>query len=168
MSLYAIQSEMSVIINAILDGDADGVEAQGALDAYLADLDSALDLKADGYAGVVQELNLRAESRRAEAARMRELAIADEALADRLKLRLKQAMETTGRLKIDTSRFKLSVANNGGKQPLQVEVEPTSLPSHLQVLEIKANTTAIRAALESGEAVEGCALLPRGTSLRIK
>jgi hypothetical protein len=99
---------------------------------------------------------------------MRQLAETDAALADRLKERLKEAMEATGKLKLDTPRFKLSVAGNGGKQPLEVAVEPTALPQEFQAVEVRANKDAIRAALEAGVTVPGCTLLPRGTGLRIR
>ena len=131
-------------------------------------LDAALEDKADDYAALIQSLNLRAEARKAEAARMRQLAETDMALADRLKQRLKEAMESVGRLKLDTPRFKLVVAGNGGRQPLEVAVEPTALAPQYQAVKVEANKEAIRAALEAGTAVPGCTLLPRGTSLRIR
>ena len=99
---------------------------------------------------------------------MRQLADADTALADRLKERLKAVMETTGRTKIDTARFRLSVAGNGGKQWLEVKVEPTALAPQYQVVRVEADKEAIRAALEGGATIPGCTLLPRGTSLRIR
>jgi hypothetical protein len=77
-------------------------------------------------------------------------------------------MEATGKVKIETPRFKLSVAGNGGKQPLEVAVEPTALAPQYQAVKVEANKEAIRAALEGGTAVPGCTLLPRGTSLRIR
>jgi hypothetical protein len=168
MSLYAIKSEMESILDAILDGGIDGQEAQDALNAHLEGLDAALEDKADDYAGMIQSLNLRAEARKAEAARMRQLAETDAALADRLKERLKEAMEATGKLKLDTPRFKLSVAGNGGKQPLEVAVEPTALPQEFQAVTVTANKDAIRKALEAGGTIPGCTLLPRGTGLRIR
>ena len=168
MSLYAIKSEMEAILEAILEGGADCAEAQDALNSHLEGLDAALEDKADSYAGLVRSLELRRDARKAEAQRIRQLAEADDALADRLKARLKEAMEATGKLKLDTPRFKLAVAGNGGKQPLEVNVEPTALAPQFQAVKIEANKDAIRAALEAGETVTGCALLPRGTSLRIR
>lgn len=168
MSLYAIQSEMTDIIDAILEGGIDTPEAQAALDEHLAGLDAALDSKADNYAALIQELGIRAEARRNEARRMRELADADAALADRLKVALRDAMQVTGRLRIDTPRFRLSVAQNGGVRPLVVTCDPTSLPKELQKVTVDADRAAIRAALEAGATVDGCSLEERGTSLRIK
>ena len=130
MSLYAIQNEISDIIDALLEGGQTEADANTALEEHLAGLDAALEDKAEGYASVIQELALRAKARKDEAARIRALAEADEAVADRLKRRLKEAMEATGKTKIDTPRFKLSVAGNGGKQPLVIEapVDDLSMP----------------------------------------
>ena len=166
MSLYAIQNEITDIVDAILDGG--DTEAQQALEAHLAGLDAALDEKADHYAALIRHLEARADARRAEAQRMRDLATADDALAERLKTRLKEAMEATGRTKIDTSRFRLSVSNNGGRQPLSVTCDASSLPEELVTVTVAANKDAIRQALENGATIPGCELLPRGTSLRIK
>ena len=168
MSLYAIQNEIESLIDALLDGGGTDMAANEALEQHLAGLDAALDEKAEAYASVIRSLELRARARTDEASRIRDLAEADEAVADRLKKRLKEAMEATGKTKIDTPRFKLSVAGNGGKQPLIVDGSADDLPPQFRVVRHEPNKDAIRAALEAGQAVPGCTLLPRGTSLRIK
>ncbi len=168
MSLYAIQNEIESLIDALLEGGGTDMAANEALEQHLAGLDEALDQKAEGYASVIRSLELRARARKDEASRIRDLAEADEAVADRLKKRLKEAMEATGKQVIDTPRFKLSVAGNGGKQPLVIETPVDDLPSEFRVVRHEPNKDAIRSALEAGQAVPGCTLLPRGTSLRIK
>jgi|694.fasta_scaffold85434_3 hypothetical protein len=168
MSLYAIQNEIESLIDALLEGGGTDMAANEALEQHLAGLDEALDQKAEGYASVIRSLELRARARKDEASRIRDLAEADEAVADRLKKRLKEAMEATGKTKIDTPRFKLSVAGNGGKAPLVIDGSADDLPPQFRVVRHEPNKDAIRSALEAGQAVPGCTLLPRGTSLRIK
>ena len=167
MSLYAITTEMQTILDAVLDGGIDSVEAQDALNEHLTGLDVALDSKAESYAGFIRELEMRAESRGKEASRIRALAAADDALATRLKEGLKAAMEQTGKLKIETPRFKLSIAGNGGKQSLEVD-DPSALDPIFVRIVREPDKDAIRAALDSGAEIAGCRLLPRGSSLRIR
>jgi len=167
MSLYAITTEMQAILDAVLDGGIDGPEAQDALNEYLSELDTALEIKAESYAGFITELSMRAESRGKEASRIRALAAADDALATRLKEGLKAAMEQTGKLKIEGLRFKLSVAGVGGKQSLEID-NPSALDPAFQRVVREPDKDAIRSALDSGIEIAGCRLLPRGTSLRIR
>jgi hypothetical protein len=167
MSLYAITTEMQAILDAVLDGGIDGPEAQNALNEYLSGLDTALENKAESYAGFITELSMRAESRSKEASRIRALAAADDALATRLKEGLKAAMEQTGKLKIEGLRFKLSVAGVGGKQSLEID-DPSALDPAFQRVVREPDKDAIRSALDSGIEIAGCRLLPRGTSLRIR
>lgn len=167
MNLYQITNELQAVIDGILEGGIDSPEAQQALDEHLAGLDEALDQKAEDYAAVIMSLQARSDARAAEAKRIRELANADATVAQRLKERLKQAMETTGRVRIDTTRFRLTVANNGGKQPMLIE-DQSAIPTEFIVQVPEVDKDAVRAALEAGRAVPGCTLVPRGTSLRIK
>jgi len=168
MNLYAIQTEIATLIEAILDGAGDTVEAQAALDEHLAGLAGVLESKADDYAALIQHLRSRADARTEEAKRLRELAAADDALAERLKQRLKEAMEATGKGKIETARFRLSVQANGGAQPLEITVPPEQLPTQYQAVRVEADKAALREALAAGATILGVALLPRGTSLRIR
>lgn len=168
MNLYEITTEMQSILDAMLDGGVDSPEAMNALTEHLSGLDSVLESKADAYAGIIAELTARADARTKEAQRIRTLATADQALADRLKERLKEAMERTGKTRLETARFRMAVAGNGGKQPMIVNVDPLDLPPELIFTTVSPDKDAIRAVLEAGGTVEGCALLPRGTSLRIK
>jgi len=54
MNLYAIQTEIATLVEAILDGAGDTAEAQAALDEMLAGLDEELEAKADDYAALIQ------------------------------------------------------------------------------------------------------------------
>lgn len=167
MSLYALTTEIESIVAIMLDGGVDSPEAAAALEEHLAGMDAALEQKAEGYAAVITELNARAAARTQEAKRIRALADTDSVLADRLRDRLKEAMERTGKTKFQTTRFAFTVAGNGGKQPLRID-PAVELPPLLTRIVTEPDKDAIRAVLESGAQVPGCELLPRGTSLRIR
>lgn len=166
MSLYQITNEMQSILDAMHE-DADSPDAMNALDEALRDLDTALDQKAETYAGLIRELELRAQARTEEMKRIRALADADATLAERLKERLRDAMQRTGRTRIDTPRFRLSVVGNGGRQPLLI-ADPESIPPLFIRNVPEINREAIRLALDAGQEVPGCTLAPRGSRLSIK
>jgi hypothetical protein len=169
MSLYQINEELQGILDTMLDGGVNSPEAMDALAEHLKELDGALDAKAESYAGIIMELEARAEMRMEESYRIKALASADNALASRLRERLKSVMESTGRTRIETNRFRLTVATNGGKQPLDVKDDAVAiLPKDMVVTTLTPDRDKIRAALECGMVVPGCTLMPRATSLRIK
>jgi len=81
-----------------------------------------------------------------------ELASTEENRAKFLKDRLKWFFETHSIRTVETARYRLSLARNGGKAPLILKdgVLPTELPNHFQRVSIDPDTTAIREALERG------------------
>lgn len=166
MSLYAITNEMQSILDAMHE-DADSPAAMNALDEAMQGLDAMLDTKAEDYAGLIRELELRSQARTEEMKRIRALADADAALAERLKERLRDAMQRTGRTRIDTPRFRLSVVGNGGRQPLLI-ADPEAIPPLFIRNVPEINREAIRLALDAGQEVPGCSLAPRGSRLSIK
>ena len=169
MSLYHISTEMQSILDAMLDGGVDSPQAMAAMDEHLQGLEVALESKADAYAGVIRELELRATARTEEVKRIRALADADATLAQRLRERLRDVMAATGLTRIETPRFRLAVQANGGRQPLIIDPEGVNdLPVSLTRIVREPDKEAIRTVLESGDTIPGCTLLPRGTTLRIK
>jgi hypothetical protein len=71
--------------------------------------------------------------------------------------------------KIETSKFRLSVVNNGGKIPLIIDDE-SKMPEQFKIVEFKESTDrdAIREALENGEVIEGARLGVRGNRIDIR
>lgn len=169
MSLFAITSEMMSLISAFNDHGKDSPEAEEAFREHAAALAEAFDSKADGYASLIQECEARTESRRGEAKRLLSLADSDEALASRLREALRQAMESTGRTRVDTDRFRLSVRQNGGKIPVFITDE-SAIPQEylLPRMTMQVDKDAIRTALEKGDTVAGAVLGQRGSRLDIR
>jgi len=157
-----------LIANAEQNLDDPGV--QEIMQAWAREVTDNLEYKVDNYAAYLSMLEARAEVRKTEAKRLAERARIDEANADRLKNHLKTVLELNGIRKLETARYSLTVAANGGKQGVEIGVAPEALPKDLQVVtvSVKANTDMIRGKLMAGEAVEGCRLIERGTNLRIK
>ena len=101
-------------------------------------------------------MQARANVRKIEARRMQDLAASDENRARLLKARLKTFFETHDTKTIETPRYKLSLARNGGRAPLILDenLAVASYPEQFQRVSIDADTTAIREAIEKGESLE--------------
>lgn len=125
--------------------------------------------KLDNYAALIRELELRAEVRKAEARRLAERAKQDAEQAAFLKERLRQHFIQHNIQSIETERFRISHARNGGLLPLILDVNPEELPEPYRVTEVrhKANIDAIRAALDAGETLTFARYGERGSSIRI-
>ena len=168
-SLFNISEDLEKI-NELLDEVGNDTEQQEIISQWFETLGEERDRKLDGYAALISEMQARADVRKAEARRMQELAATDENRARLLKARLKTFFETHDIKTIETPRYKLTLAKNGGRAPLILDenLAVTSLPEHFQKVSIDADTAAIRDALERGETLEFAQLGERGTSMRIK
>lgn len=169
-TLYEITSDMRAI-DQLLDecgGDVSDERVLQAIENWMAELDTNLRDKVDGYAAYISELLAKALARKAEAKRLTQLAKANENAAKRLKERLMWALEERGVSKVETPLYVVSVAKNGGKAPLDIQVPATELPMEYQKVEYSPANDSIRNALEQGIEIDGCTLMERGTSLRIR
>ena len=168
-SLFNISEDLEKL-NELLDEVGDDAEQQEIINNWLESVGEERNRKLDGYAALISEMQARADVRKAEAKRMQELATTDENRARLLKARLKTFFETHDIKTINTDRYRLSLAKNGGKAPLILDenVAVTSLPEQFQRVTIDADTTAIREVLEKGESLDFARLGERGTSMRIK
>ena len=152
-----------------LEGDISDPQVAQIVDEFLAELDADLKGKVDNYAAYITELLGRAEIRKREADRMAKRAKIDDELAFWLKIRLRGALESRRIKKLETARYRVSVANNGGKQPIDLhdpQAIPRALCRHVPE-EWKPDLDQIRAKLAAGEEVPGAILMERGTHLRI-
>ena len=162
-TLYAISEDLRAIADAAEEAEGDITPLLDWLDA----VEMEASVKADHYAALITERERRAAARAAEADRLRKLADADKSLATKLKERLHGFMRENALLRLDTPRFALRVQVNGGKRPVDVTCAPEALPAAYQRVTVDPALEAIRAALEAGEHIPGCAFRERGTHLRI-
>ena len=75
-------------------------------------------------------------------------------------------MNETNQRKIKTPLFTISVAKNGGKQPIYIDQD--NLQADVFKVKREPDTDKIRERLEAGEKVLGAELKPRGEHLLIK
>lgn len=168
MSLYQITTELQGLIE-LADSCVTDAEMSKAIAEHMASIDEALESKAESYACLIRTLESRSEARKQEAARMSVLAKSDAALAERLKFSLRESMIRTGRTKINTDKFRLSVVNNGGKIPVVI-TDADSIPEMFKRTEFvqTIDKDMIRESLERGAIVQGASLGDRGQRLDIK
>ena len=171
-TLLAISDDLQALHDLISEAtDATGGElspdVEAALDSWFAELEGARDAKLDSYVSLIREMQLRAAARREEAERLQMRVAADEAGVRRLKERLKLFLESQGARRVETSRFRVTVCQNGGLQPLEVAVPPEMLATEYQRVRVEVDGERLRKDLEAGKVVEGARLLPRGSHLRI-
>ncbi len=148
--------------------DWDSPEVQAIVCDLATENEENFNTKVDNYVALITEWVGRTVTRETEAKRLSALAKIDKNNAERLKERLKYNLEAMGRLKVETPRYRVTVAKNGGKIPLVVNARVEELPADCVRTELKPDNDAIRSKLEAGEAIAGCTLGDRGTSLRIK
>ena len=168
-SLFSISDDLEKL-NELLDESTDDTQQQELINNWLDQLGDERDHKLDGYAALITEMLARSEVRKAESKRMMDLATADDNRARLLKDRLKWFFSAHNLKTVETARYKLSLAKNGGKAPLILDesIPVTQLPEQFQKVSIDPNTTAIRVALERGERLDFAQLGERGSSIRIK
>lgn len=169
-TLYEITKDMQALDDLLTQAGGD-VTDEGVLDAiekWMNELDVGLVSKVDGYAGYISDLLATAKARKEEANRLRDLAIAGEKTAKRMKETLLMALVERDIRKLDTPRFVVTCAKNGGKAPLDIQIPGEDLPPRFQRVFIEPDKDAIREALDAGEEVDGCTIMQRGMSLRIR
>lgn len=168
-TLFSISNDLEKL-NELLDDCGDDAQQQDLIQQWFEQMGDERDRKLDNYSALIVECTSRSSARKAEALRLMELAQTDENRAKLFKDRLKWFFQTHNLKLLDTARYRLSLAKNGGKAPLILDesVPVTQLPEQFQKVSIDPNTTAIREALERGEVLEWATLGERGTSMRIK
>lgn len=171
-TLFEIGSDVIALEELLSDigGDVTDEQVERAFDEWFAEIGDDVKTKLDSYVTLIAEFEARAEARKAEAQRLGKRAITDSNKAEQLRARLKIFFERTGKTKIETARYTIAIAKNGGKIPVEIGVSPDLLPIRFQriVTNISADTDALRAMLEAGEELSFARLGERGTHLRIK
>ncbi|MHC4891659.1 MAG: siphovirus Gp157 family protein [Planctomycetota bacterium] len=121
-TLLKISDDMKALDDLLTEsgGDVTDPAIEATIAIWMDEMDTDLNNKVDGYAALVSELNLRSKARAEEAERLRKRSKLDADNAKFLKERLKAVMEMRGIKKIETDRYRVTVANNGGKLPMTV------------------------------------------------
>lgn len=172
-NLFDIGEELIAIEEMIeaAEGDIGDPAEEAWITEWLESAAEAQASKVDCYINLVRSFENKAAAAGAEEDRYKKAKTVNHSHASRLLSRLKQHMEKTSQLKIETATGRtVTIQKNGGVAPLIVspDVDPTQLSPKFQKLTIELDTKAVRAAIAAGEEVAFASLGERGTSLRIK
>ena len=172
-TLFEIGKDMEALDDLLFEagGDLDKPEVAEALGKWFDEVNENFKGKVDNYAALIRTLECRAAARQSEIDRLAKRVKADTNAAKGLKERLMWVMKNLDLKRVETERFRVTVAGNGGAQAVGWG-NVTHTPVRFQKL-IPAYTTldheAVRIALEAGEDLKEFAhLQPRGTHLNIK
>lgn len=170
-TIYEISEDMAALDALLAEtGGEITPEAEAAFNAFEAELAANLHNKTDAYCALIAEIDARAAARKAEAKRLADRAKTDERAADALRERLRFVWETRRLGKVETDRFTVSLAKNGGKAPLDIRCGVEDLPAWAVKREtvVSVDKDAIRARLDAGEPLDFASLMERGTRINIK
>jgi len=130
-------------------------------------LEGAFEAKAKSYCSVIQE-NLRAaEGIKAEIDRLSALQKTHANTAESLKGRLKEAMETTGHLKLDLGTFKPRIQRNG-RPSIRWAGPIEELPEDYKRVRVELDGTLAYEAWRNGITLPEGFQVETGTHLRIQ
>ena len=163
-TLYDLTQDYKNLLDLAGSMDADELETfNDTLEAVLGEIE----VKADGYAVVLAEIEGRINTVNREIGRLEAIESALSNTRRRMIDRLKTAMEDIGKKEIKTDLHRFKIVGNGGKQPL--DINEGCVPEEYMKTEVKQvpDKDKIRKALESGECLTFAHLEDRGTHLKI-
>lgn len=162
--LYELSNDYLAVLDMM---DDDKWDDQTVLDT-LEGIDGEFDYKAESMAKIIKSFQSQANAVKSEIERLTARKKSFENKAEFFEDALFQNMQVIGKKKIKTALFTISIAKNGGKEPLKITGNIEDIPGkYLIPQDPIPNTDAIRALLAEKE-VDWAHLEPRGEHLGIR
>ena len=153
MTLYELTNEMLDLLALFEEmppeDEEERAKHQEAIQNTLESLELDMDDKVDSYCQVLAQLKADAEALKKEKLRLAARQSVVESSIERLRNRLKESMEMTGRSKIKTGMFSLSLTQRE-KAILSPAVTPDVLPDEWRKVKVEADMAEIEKYLKSG------------------
>lgn len=163
VTLYELTSEWLMLMEMAEDPD---IEEDVFMDT-LEGIEGEIEIKADGYAKVIRQLEHDAEACGVEAKRFTEKKKFIENKIDCMKRSLQDVMELTGKTKFKTELFSFNVQNN--PPSVAVEADIKDIPEkYLKHVDPKIDKELMKKDLKAGVELDGVAHLVQTRGLRIK
>ena len=163
-TLYDLTADFMMLLEMAEDPDTD----PEALENAMADLNMALEEKAEGYAKIIRNLDGNIAACKAEINRLKTYVTTMENSKARFKDNLQGTMEVTGKRKFKTPLFSFNIQKNPPSLVLD-QVDTGMIPGeYLIPQEPKVDTAKLKNDIKAGKDLDGIAHLESGYSLRIK
>ena len=160
-TLYEITEEYRCLLEMLNDEDIDPQTLKDTLEG----IEGEFEVKADGYAKVLKELEKKKKKFEAEIERMTAKVNIIKNNSTRLKQHLYNSMKSTDKRKFKTDLFTFNICKNGGLQPIDI-IPGIKIPD--EYCRNEPDNTKIREALKSGIELPFAVLKERGEHLTIK
>jgi len=170
-TLLQISDEMRTLDALVAEIAADGgdiSQVEDTITQWFNELGEQRDKKVDSYCALIREFELRAKARDEEVQRLQKRVETDLNAAGFLKARLKTFFEEQGIKKIETERYTVSIAKNGGQQPVVLDETLIEPEFEKVVTQRKPDMEKIREALDAGRRLPFAHYGERGTRLSIR
>ena len=164
MTLYEITEDYQHVLAIAEDPDIDPEVLQDTLEA----LSGALEVKADGYARVIRQLEADSDALSAEIARLTARKRTADNSIGRMKEALKSAFLATGTAKIKTDLFTITIQRNPASVVMDEQYIENIPAEYLIEQEPKLNRQKIKEDLKAGKDLQGIAHLEQTEGLRIR
>jgi hypothetical protein len=168
-TLFNITEDLLALDDILFEsgGDATDERSAAAMDNWFDEIEGDFANKVEAYCCLIREIEHRCWSRKQEEERMRSIRKIDENTVKSLKDRMRHALDSLERTRVDTGMFRVTVAKNGGKQPLVID--EGSVPHEFTVTKVTSepDKDLIRETLDKGGNLPFARLNERGRSLRI-
>ena len=168
MNLYELTADYMKLQSMLEDPDVDQQAVADTMEA----MDFAIEEKAEGYVKVIRNMEGSVAAIEQEQDRLNAKKKTLKAGIQRLKTNLQESMVTTGKRKIKTDLFQISIQKNGGAIPVIVDVPTDLLPDECVIITEAPDKQALAKLLQDPENKDYYAKFAhfgeRGESLRIK
>lgn len=163
-TMYELTADYMTVLDMAMDPEID----PQAITDTLEGIGGEIEIKAENTAKVMKELEGEVVKIKAEEQRLNTRRKTIENNIEQIKTRLYDAMKLTGKTKFKTALFSFSIAKNGGKTPVVVDVDCSELPDDFVIISEKPNLEALREYIEKHGTCAYAHYGERGESLRIK
>lgn len=162
--LYEIVGELQDFISA-----NEGLEDEQAYKDTLEALQGELDDKVSQWARCIKNMEAERDAVKEEADRLTKRAKTIDNQVTHMKDTLLMFLKAAGRDKAGDAVIKASIAKNGGKAPLIVDItDVLNIPQEFQKVTVTANNEAIRDALEHGVELDWARIGEKGEHINIR